>query len=63
VIFLDALVCKVRQDGTVKNQAAHLAVGVDADGKKACSASIPATPSGRRLRASTVPLSSTISMS
>ena len=34
VIFLDALVCKVRQDGTVKNKAAHLAVGVDADGKK-----------------------------
>jgi len=33
VIFLDALVCKVRQDGTVKNKAAHLAVGVDADGK------------------------------
>jgi len=34
VIFLDALVCEVRQDGTVKNKAAHLAVGVDADGKK-----------------------------
>jgi len=34
VIFLDAIVCKVRQDGTVKNKAAHLAVGVDGDGKK-----------------------------
>ena len=34
VIFLDALVCKVRQDGTVKNKAAHLAVGVDVDGQK-----------------------------
>lgn len=34
VIFLDALICKVRQDGSVRNKAAHLAVGVDADGKK-----------------------------
>ncbi len=34
VIFLDALVCKVRDAGTVKNKAAHLAVGVNADGKK-----------------------------
>ncbi len=34
VIFLDALVCKVRDGGSVKNKAAHLAVGVDADGKK-----------------------------
>lgn len=32
VIFLDAIVCKVRDQGTVKNKAAHLAVGVD--GKK-----------------------------
>jgi putative transposase len=34
VIFLDAIVCKVRDSGTVKNKAAHLAVGVDVDGKK-----------------------------
>jgi len=34
VIFLDAIVCKVRDAGTVKNKAAHLAVGVDVDGKK-----------------------------
>jgi putative transposase len=34
VIFLDAIVCKVRDQGTVKNKAAHLAVGVDIDGKK-----------------------------
>lgn len=34
VIFLDAIVCKVRDGGSVKNKAAHLAVGVDADGKK-----------------------------
>lgn len=34
VIFLDAIVCKVRHEGTVRNKAAHLAVGVDAEGKK-----------------------------
>ena len=34
VIFLDALVCKVRENGTVRNKAAHLAVGVDVDGRK-----------------------------
>jgi putative transposase len=34
VIFLDALVCKVRDGGSVKNKAAHLAVGVNLDGKK-----------------------------
>jgi putative transposase len=34
VIFLDALVCKVRENGTVRNKAAHLAVGVDIDGHK-----------------------------
>jgi putative transposase len=34
VIFLDALVCKVRHEGTVKNKAAHLAVGIDVDGRK-----------------------------
>jgi len=34
VVFLDAIVCKVRDGGTVKNKAAHLAVGVGVDGKK-----------------------------
>ena len=34
VIFLDAIVCKVRENGSVRNKAAHLAVGVDGDGKK-----------------------------
>src|SRR5687768_8330784 len=34
VIFLDAIVCKVRDGGTVKNKAAHLAVGVDVEGRK-----------------------------
>ena len=34
VIFLDAIVCKVRDEGMVRNKAAHLAVGVDVDGRK-----------------------------
>ena len=34
VIFLDALICKVRTEGTVRNKAAHLAVGIDVDGRK-----------------------------
>jgi len=34
VMFLDAIVCKVRDAGTVRNKAAHLAVGVDAEGCK-----------------------------
>ena len=34
VIFLDAVVCRVRDNGTVRNKAAHLAVGVDTDGKE-----------------------------
>jgi putative transposase len=34
VIFLDALVCKVRTEGVVRNRAAHLAVGVDISGRK-----------------------------
>lgn len=34
VIFLDAIVCKVRDGGSVKNKAAHLAVGVDVEGRK-----------------------------
>jgi putative transposase len=34
VVFLDAIVCKVRDGGSVKNKAAHLAVGVDVDGHR-----------------------------
>ena len=34
VIYLDALVVKVRDGGHVRNKAAHLAVGVDMDGVK-----------------------------
>lgn len=34
VIFLDALICKVRDNGVVRNKAAHLAVGVGVDGRK-----------------------------
>src|SRR5215213_5590630 len=34
VIFLDAIVCKVRSLGSVRNKAAHLAVGVDVEGRK-----------------------------
>src|SRR4051812_16135386 len=34
VIFLDAIICKVRTGGVVRNKAAHLAVGVDVDGRK-----------------------------
>jgi putative transposase len=34
VIFLDAIVCKVRDNGSVRNKAAHVAVGIDVDGRK-----------------------------
>jgi putative transposase len=34
VIYLDALVVKVREGGHVRNKAAHIAVGVDMDGIK-----------------------------
>lgn len=34
VIYLDAIVCKVRDEGVVRNKAAHLAVGVDVEGRK-----------------------------
>src|SRR5512135_3884274 len=34
VICLDAIVCKVRDGGTVKNKAAHLAGGVTVEGQK-----------------------------
>jgi putative transposase len=34
VIFLDAIICKVRTEGVVRNKAAHLAVGIDVDGRK-----------------------------
>jgi hypothetical protein len=34
VIYLDAIVCKVRHEGQVRNKAAHIAIGVDTDGRK-----------------------------
>jgi len=34
IVYLDALVVKVRDGHTVKNRAAHIAVGVDLDGVK-----------------------------
>jgi putative transposase len=34
VLFLDAIVCKVRDQGVVRNKAAFLAVGVDVEGRK-----------------------------
>lgn len=34
IIYIDALVVKVRTDGTVINRAAYLAVGVDVEGRK-----------------------------
>lgn len=34
IIYIDALVVKVRTDGTVMNRAAYLAVGVDVEGRK-----------------------------
>lgn len=34
IIYIDALVVKVRTDGTVINRAAYLAVGVDIEGRK-----------------------------
>jgi putative transposase len=34
IVYIDALVVKVRDGGTVDNKAAHLAIGVDLDGYK-----------------------------
>jgi putative transposase len=34
VIYLDAIVCKVRHEGAVRNKAAHMAIGVDVEGRK-----------------------------
>lgn len=34
VVYLDAIMCKVRDEGAVRNKAAHLAVGIDVDGDK-----------------------------
>lgn len=33
-IYLDAIRCKVRHEGMVKNKAAYIAIGIDADGAK-----------------------------
>jgi putative transposase len=34
VVYLDAIVCKVRHEGAVRNKAAHIAIGVDVEGRK-----------------------------
>jgi putative transposase len=34
IVYLDAIVCKVRDEGVVRNKAAHIAMGVDIDGRK-----------------------------
>jgi len=34
IVYLDAIVCKVRDEGVVRNKAAHIAMGVDVDGRK-----------------------------
>src|SRR5215203_4012896 len=34
VIYLDAIIVKVRDGGHVRNKAAHIAIGVDTDGVK-----------------------------
>ena len=34
MIFLDAIVVKVRDGGHVRNKAAHLAIGIDMEGIK-----------------------------
>jgi putative transposase len=34
VIYLDAIVCKVRHEGAVRNKSAHIAIGVDVEGRK-----------------------------
>ena len=34
IVYLDAIVCKVRHEGTVRNKAVHIALGVDTDGHK-----------------------------
>jgi putative transposase len=34
VVYLDALVCKVRDEGVVRNKAAHIALGVTMEGRR-----------------------------
>lgn len=36
VVFIDALFCKVRRDGQVKNIAVYLMLGIDLQGRKEC---------------------------
>lgn len=48
--LLNAIVCKVRDQYTVKNRAAHLAVGVGIDGKKDLGIWVEHTPAGRSKR-------------
>jgi putative transposase len=37
VVFFDALRVKIRDEGTVKNKAVYLALGIQRDGTKVCS--------------------------
>lgn len=34
IVYLDALVVKIRDEGRVKNKAVHIALGIGLDGKK-----------------------------
>jgi transposase-like protein len=36
VVFLDAIVAKVRDNQVVQNKRAYIAIGIDADGKSTC---------------------------
>ena len=47
ILYLDALMVKVRDNHQVRNKAAHIAVGVDATGSSMCSGSGCRPPKGR----------------
>ncbi len=49
VIYLDAIIVKVRDGGHVGNQAAHIAVGVDLDGDQACAGHLGPGHRGRQV--------------
>lgn len=34
IVYLDALVCKIRDEGQVRNKSVYLAIGVTIEGKK-----------------------------
>jgi len=47
IIYLDAIVVKVRSDHVVVNKACHIAMGVDVDGRKYLADPRRVTPFGR----------------